>query len=50
MHREFVHHIVEDEADGQEGRQDDREEDRQQWRSRRESNTQHERMEMTHGM
>ena len=30
VHREFVHHIVEDEADGQEERQDDRREDRHQ--------------------
>ena len=30
VHREFVHHIVEDEVDGQEERQDDRREDRQQ--------------------
>ena len=30
VHREFVHHIVEDEAHGQEERQDDRREDRQQ--------------------
>ena len=29
MHREFVHHIVEDEVDGKEERQDDRREDRQ---------------------
>ena len=29
-HREFVHHIVEDEVDGQEERQDDRREDGQQ--------------------
>ena len=54
VHREFVHHIVADEIDCQEERQDDRREDRRQreekWRSRRESNTQHERMEMTHGM
>ena len=27
MHREFVHHIVEDEVDGQEERQDDKRED-----------------------
>ena len=54
VHKEFVHHIVEDEVDGQEERQDDRRENRQQrdesWRSRRESNTQHERIEMTHEM
>ena len=30
VHREFVHHIVEDEVDGQEERQDDRREDSQQ--------------------
>ena len=30
VHRELVHHIVEDEVDGQEERQDDRREDRQQ--------------------
>ena len=30
VHREFVHHIVEEEADGQEERQDDRREDGQQ--------------------
>ena len=30
VHREFVHHIAEDEVDGQEERQDDRKEDRQQ--------------------
>ena len=30
VHREFVHHIVEEEADGQEERQDDKREDRQQ--------------------
>ena len=30
MHREFVHHIVEDEVDGQEERQDDEREDGQQ--------------------
>ena len=30
VHREFVHHTVEDEADGQKERQDDRTEDRQQ--------------------
>ena len=30
MHREFVHHIVEDEIDGQEERQDERREDGQQ--------------------
>ena len=30
MHREFVHHIVEDEVDDQEERQDDRREDSQQ--------------------
>ena len=29
VHREFVHHIVKDEVDGQEERQDDRREDRQ---------------------
>ena len=27
MHREFVHHVVEDEVDGQEERQDDKRED-----------------------
>ena len=30
VHKEFVHHIVEDEGDGQEERQDDRREDGQQ--------------------
>ena len=30
VHSEFVHHIVEDDVDGQEERQDDRREDRQQ--------------------
>ena len=30
VHREFVHHIGEDEVDGQEERQDDRREDREQ--------------------
>ena len=30
VHREFVHHIVEDEVDGQKERQDDRREDGQQ--------------------
>ena len=30
VHREFVHHIVEDEVDGHEERQDDRREDGQQ--------------------
>ena len=30
VHGEFVHHIVEDEVDGQEERQDDRIEERQQ--------------------
>ena len=30
MHREFVHHIVEDEVDGQEDEKDDKREDRQQ--------------------
>ena len=30
VHREFVHHIVEDEVDGQEEGQDDKREDRQQ--------------------
>ena len=30
VHREFVHHIVEDEVDGQKERQDDRREVRQQ--------------------
>ena len=30
VHREFVHHIVEDEVNGQEERQDDRREDGQQ--------------------
>ena len=53
VHREFVHHIVEDEVDGQEERQtigkkiDSK---KRKWRSRRESNTQHERMKMTHEM
>ena len=30
VHREFVHHIVEEEVDGQEEKQDDRREHRQQ--------------------
>ena len=30
VHRDFVHHILEDEVDGKEERQDDRREDRQQ--------------------
>ena len=30
VHREFVHHTVEDEVDGQEERQDDKREDGQQ--------------------
>ena len=30
VHREFAHHIVEDEVDGQEERQEDRRVDRQQ--------------------
>ena len=30
VHREFVHHIVEDEVDGQEEGQDDKREDRRQ--------------------
>ena len=30
VHREFVHHIVEDEVEGQEERQDDKREDGQQ--------------------
>ena len=30
MHREFVHHIVEDEVDGQKDEKDDKREDRQQ--------------------
>ena len=50
VHRKVVHLIVEDEVDGQEETQDDKREDGQQregmWRSRRESNTQHERMRM----
>ena len=29
VHREFVHHIVEEEVDGQEEKQNDRREDRQ---------------------
>ena len=36
VHREFVHHIVEEEVDGQEEKQDDRREDRQQEEERRE--------------
>ena len=50
VHRVFVLHIVEDEVDGQEEKQDDGREDRQQEEERRvaESNTQHERMKMTH--
>ena len=54
VHREFVHHIVEDESDGQEERQDDKRADGQQREESGEveesQNTQHERMEMTHGM
>ena len=47
--------MVEEEVDGQEEKQDDWREDRQQEeengeRSRGESNTQHERMKMTHEM
>ena len=53
MQKEFVHHIVEEEADGQEEKQDDRREEtarRGKGRSRGESNTQFERMKMTHEM
>ena len=54
VHTEFVHHIVEDEVDGQEERQGDKREDIQQKEECGEveenQNTQHERMEMTHGM
>ena len=45
MHREFVHHILEDEVDGQEEGQDDKREDGQQrgkWSSRREPEQTHE--------
>ena len=49
VHREFVHHIVEDEVDGQEEGQDDKREDGQQ---REESGvveeSQNKRMRMTH--
>ena len=52
VHREFVHHIVEDEVDGQEERQDDRREDRQRRAEsgavEEESEQTHERMEMAH--
>ena len=34
VHREFVHHIVEDEVDGQEERQNERSKDRQQGEER----------------
>ena len=51
VHREFVHHIVEEEADGQEEKEDDRGEDRQQEEeSGGESNTQRELMKITHEM
>ena len=50
MHKEFAHHIVEDEADGQEEGQDDKREEGQQ---REESGvveeSQNEHMRMTHG-
>ena len=53
VHREFVHHIVE-EADGQEEGQDDKREDGQQREENgvveESQNKQHERMEMTHEM
>ena len=39
VHREFVHHIVEDEVDGKEERQDDRREDEQQRREVEENQT-----------
>ena len=46
VHREFVHHILEDEVDGQEEGQDDKREDGQRreakWSSRRESEQTHE--------
>ena len=46
VHREFVHHILEDVVDGQEEGQDDKREDGQQreetWSSRRESEQTHE--------
>ena len=49
MHREFVHHILEDEVDGQEERKDDKREDGEQ---REESGvveeSQNEHMRMTH--
>ena len=51
VHREFVHHIVEDEVDGQEERRDDKREDGQQGEESgevAESQTKHERMRITH--
>ena len=54
VHREFVHHIVEDEVDGPEERQEDEREDGQQREENREIEendaSQHERLEMTHGL
>ena len=51
VHKEFVHHIVEDEVDAQEEGQDDKGEDGQQREESgvvgRESEQTHERMEMT---
>ena len=49
VHREFVHHIVEEEAEDSLDEQDDRREDRQQEEDG-ESNTQHERIKMKHEM
>ena len=51
VHREYVHHIVEDEVDGQEEGQDDQREDSQQREESgevEESEQTHERMRMTH--
>ena len=54
VHREFVHHVVEDAVDGQEERQHDGREDGQQGEESGEveesQNTQHERIEMSHGV
>ena len=52
VHKEFVHHILEDEVDRQDEGQDDKREDGQQreekWSSRRESEQTHERMRTNH--
>ena len=54
VHREFVHHIVKDEVDGQEERQDDIRDDGQQREESGEvaesENKNHECMKITHGM